>query len=457
MTHKPKRLRLPLWLLLLGALFSFLLASSQLLELGSDPGTAPETHATRGQQNGDAAAPGAVLHEQIEQLQALGYVGEADSDLAQTRVVFHEGDRAEPGVSLYNPAHAAEAYLIDMEGRVLQRWALPLEQAFAEGPSPSDRNRYWRRVRLLPDGDLLAIYEGVGLIRIDKDSNLLWGRANGAHHDFDLTAAGELVVLTRKAHVNPEIHPSEAVLEDFVEFVDVETGQLLREFSIYTAFADSQHAAALRSRKASGDILHTNTLQVLDGRHAGRAAAFAKGNLLISPREVSVIAIIDVETQRVVWSMAGQLALQHEPQLLANGHILLFDNLRHGQFSKVIEFDPLTQETHWVFQGNEENEFFSETMGSQQRLANGNTLITESNAGRVREVPATGEEVWRFHSPHQSPPEDAQGSGRSVRICEMQRFSEPMPAFVKAALLRARAPGDRSELARAEEIQPTAD
>jgi hypothetical protein len=111
MTHEPKRLRLPLWLLLLGALFSFLLASGQLLELRSDPGTAPEARTTRRQQNADAAAPGAVLHEQIEQLQALGYVGEADSELARTRGVLHEADRAEPGVSLYNPAHAAEAYI----------------------------------------------------------------------------------------------------------------------------------------------------------------------------------------------------------------------------------------------------------------------------------------------------------------------------------------------------------
>jgi hypothetical protein len=136
-----------------------------------------------------------------------------------------------------------------------------------------------------------------------------------------------------------------------------------------------------------------------------------------------LIAVIDPEAQKVVWSLTGQWAYQHEPDLLDNGNILLFDNEGNGDYSKVIEFDPRSQETRWAFYGNAENDFLSKTMGSQQRLPNGNTLITESNAGRVREVTHEGREVWRFQSPHLDPDGADPGSLRAARICEMQRIS----------------------------------
>lgn len=364
------------------------------------------------------------IEQQLAQLRAIGYVGTAESSFDQTGVVHIEADRVSPGFNLYNPAHAAEAYLIDSKGQVLHRWALAIEEAFPEGPTPNRYNRYWRRIRLMQDGGLLAIYEGVGLIRIDRDSRLVWARSNGAHHDLDVTPDGRLAVIRREAHINPSIHPAQPVLEDFIEFLDVETGKSIETFSIYDAFAESSYASALTTRKPSGDIFHTNTLQVLDGSHADKLLAFRRGNLLVSLRELSLIAVIDPEIRKVVWSLAGQWTSQHEPHLLDNGNILLFDNRGHGRFSKVIEFDPRTQETRWAFYGTRGNDFFSKTMGAQQRLPNGNTLITESNAGRVREVTAEGSEIWRFHSPHLDSADGDSAPGGAARICEMRRIPD---------------------------------
>ncbi len=188
MTPRSRRLLLAFPALILGA--SFCLALGGRLFFGStSPGrSAPGVVPAGEEQPSKSGSSAQGFLQQLEQLRALGYVGEADTDLEQMGVVLREEGRVEPGINLYNPAHAAEAYLIDLEGRVLHRWALPLEQAFPEGPAANAGNRYWRRVRLLPGGDLLAIYEGVGLIRIDRNNKLRWARANGAHHDFDLTA-----------------------------------------------------------------------------------------------------------------------------------------------------------------------------------------------------------------------------------------------------------------------------
>ena len=46
--------------------------------------------------------------------------------------------------------------------------------------------------------------------------------------------------------------------------------------------------------------------------------------------------------------------------------------------------------------------FFSRTCGSNQRLPNGNTLITETDYGRVFEVTRDNEIVWEFISPYRA-------------------------------------------------------
>ena len=44
--------------------------------------------------------------------------------------------------------------------------------------------------------------------------------------------------------------------------------------------------------------------------------------------------------------------------------------------------------------------FFSALIGSNQRLPNGNTLITESDKGHVFEITREGKIVWEFYNPN---------------------------------------------------------
>ena len=57
-------------------------------------------------------------------------------------------------------------------------------------------------------------------------------------------------------------------------------------------------------------------------------------------------------------------------------------------------------QSHWSYKGTEDSFFYSSTSGYNQRLANGNTLITESNNGRGFEVNHEGEVVWEYISPY---------------------------------------------------------
>jgi hypothetical protein len=76
---------------------------------------------------------------------------------------------------------------------------------------------------------------------------------------------------------------------------------------------------------------------------------------------------------------------------LHNGHILTFDNGNfrsgsHVPFSRVLEIDPADHRVVWSYADEMVNSFFTAFMGNAQRLAGGNTHITESATGRLFEV-----------------------------------------------------------------------
>jgi hypothetical protein len=147
------------------------------------------------------------------------------------------------------------------------------------------------------------------------------------------------------------------------------------------------------------DIFHTNQIVKLDGRLADRIPAFRSGNFLLSMRNLNLLAVLDPRSEKIVWTMAGMWLQQHCPSVLDNGNILLFDNQGDYGRSRILEFDPVTQEIAWMYKGTPENEFSSEIFGSVQRLPNGNTLITESHYGRVFEVTREGDIVWEYYIP----------------------------------------------------------
>ena len=152
-----------------------------------------------------------------------------------------------------------------------------------------------------------------------------------------------------------------------------------------------------------GDIFHTNTLEIFDGKLSHKSTLFKKGNVMVSFLTIDTIAIIDLESEEVVWVLgSGMWKKQHQPTLLDNGNILIFDNLFQENASKITEFNPFTQEIMWEYTANKAENFFSRFCGSNQRLPNGNTLISETDNGRAFEVTYNKEIVWEYVNPHRA-------------------------------------------------------
>ena len=92
------------------------------------------------------------------------------------------------------------------------------------------------------------------------------------------------------------------------------------------------------------DWAHANTIEVLPPTPLENSdKRFKEGNLLFSLRHLDIIGIVDPFINEIVWCYGpGTLDGQHQPTMLPDGHILVFDNGTYRGHSIVRELDPET-------------------------------------------------------------------------------------------------------------------
>lgn len=349
----------------------------------------------------------------IEDLASLGYLAGYREAPDRKGVTVYDPQRAQPGYNLRVSGHAPHAALIDLRGRVLHEWSI---EPPADYPVPPDR-RFWRRVHLLPGGELLAIFDPFGIVKLDRDSNLLWASdpADHLHHDLFVAGDGRIYALGKRHRKIPRLHPELTFGEDMVVVLDAD-GNTLSRSSILEAFERSPYAAEIEESirrttvHATGpgwEDFHANTIEVLDGSDAHLSPIFAAGNIVSCSPAHNNVFIIDPREGRVVWNWIGPWRRIHEPQILPGGRLLLFHNNGHqeGVVSQALEYDLLGRELLWSYDGREDDpatRFFSGTSSTVERLANGNTLIVVTESGRAIEVTPGGTVVWEYFNPERA-------------------------------------------------------
>jgi hypothetical protein len=247
----------------------------------------------------------------------------------------------------------------------------------------------------------------------------LWAYADHVHHDIDVAEDGTIYTLSQKI-----IHEPPAGLEflpmpcltDFLVVLSPE-GRELETIPLLEAFAQSPYALILSSatkhsdlpkarsdrprgrwqpqRPLKGDVFHTNSVKVLSQALAAKFPLFQPGQVLLSLRNLDTVAVLDRSTRRVVWTAQGIWGSQHDAEFLNNGHLLLYDNLGSLRGTRIVEYDPRTQATPWVYKESEIARYFkARVCGVKQRLPNGNTFIVDPQNRRLFEVTPDRELVW---------------------------------------------------------------
>lgn len=321
------------------------------------------------------------------------------------------------GYTLYTSGDSARARLVALDGTLVHEWYRPYSSLWREGaavkkPQP-DELVFMNKARVLPDGGLLAIYEaagdtpwGYGMARLDRDANVLWSYLEHTHHDFDIAPDGRILVLTH-AFTSERIEGFAQLggprLDDFAVVLSA-NGKELRKVSLTKALANSRYRTFLHAMPvfSTADPLHTNTIKYVTPARAAVFPHAQAGDVLLSFRDLGVVAVLDLEREAIVWASRGPWVGQHDPSVLDDGRLLVFDNLggfEPGNDSRVLELDPRTLGVLWAYRGSRERPFSSPLRSAAQRLRNGNTLITESDGGRLLETNRAGELVWEYLNP----------------------------------------------------------
>ena len=352
---------------------------------------------------------------------------------------------------LFSPASCfpkPAAYVVDETGGVLHTWSNATHQLSLED-NPPNYLRGWNHVEVDASGNLYAIVPSRALLKLTPDSKLEWYCDVAAHHDLAIDDDGTVYVLTeapRRVLVDEIAH---VILDNVVKLVD-QHGVVKSQISLYDVLttdsslrqlvdqeirgrsekfrargwptAGDQVApevvqeteAILESGSYSGelrralrrlralpgspcDALHTNTLELLDAHPTG---IWNRGDLLICMRELNTVAVIDPVGGKVRWSWGtGELSGPHQPSVLPDNRILIFDNGINERRTRLVVVDPKTREVVWNWSAQPPEAFFCPLAGGCEQLPNGNLLVTNSTAGAAFELTMDGEIVWQLTLP----------------------------------------------------------
>ncbi|NIM17391.1 MAG: hypothetical protein GTO45_35760, partial [Candidatus Aminicenantes bacterium] len=67
------------------------------------------------------------------------------------------------------------------------------------------------------------------------------------------------------ASLNPKYHKKNLILDDFITVLSP-GGEVIQRVSILECLENSNYKTVLKKIKGGGDILHTNTIEVLNGK-----------------------------------------------------------------------------------------------------------------------------------------------------------------------------------------------
>ena len=358
-------------------------------------------------------------------------------------VTVYNSALAQPGLTLLTAYDGQyfRPFLVDMGGNIVHRWDIRYSALFKgddELDPVRDAQRHMHGAQLLPDGSIVISFEYKGLAKVDRCSRRVWLLKRSTHHAILPQPDGTFWTLSIWKRKVERPHMVEGHREESILHVSAD-GKVLEEINVidailkggYQAISMRGHAAVPENE--SLDPIHLNDIELVTSELANRIPQARAGDFLVSLRGTDALAIISRERKAVVWSMVGPFLRQHDPDILNDGTLLVFDNRTETKqhtpvrwldqpqawgFSRIVRLDPATQQVLWSFQGSKAFPFYSTIQGKQQVLANGDILVSDPEGGRAFEVSPAHENqvVWEYVNKL-----DGKGDGLIGRVTEATR------------------------------------
>lgn len=325
--------------------------------------------------------------------------------VSRTGLTALDRDKACPGFVLYSPmGGSGDAYLINLDGEEVHHWTLPYPPGLYGYLLPNGNLFYGGQVRddtwdRFPSWKR---FKGGVMLEVTPAGEIVWEHSDrDHHHDARRTESGGAVYLT------VEEVPQDLAAQVKGGVAEPDGGVMWADVIVEV---DAARERVWEWHAAEHLDVETDMITFNDHRsewsHGNTVVPLPNGRVMFSFRNISTVGIIDKATHEMVWKVGYEtLAQQHDPSMLPNGHVLIFDNGSHRRevplpSSRVIEIDPNTNETVWEYRDSPAYNFFSPYISGARRLGNGNTLIIEGMFGRMFQVTPQGEVVWEYINPH---------------------------------------------------------
>lgn len=336
--------------------------------------------------------------------------------IMKTGVTGHNRAKAEQGFVLFTPmgdmrkvGEPNKTYLIDMGGEVVHEWVHDTDPGIY-GSLTEEGNLYFGAKMRDESWDSFGIwpaFKGGEIREISPSGEVVWRHRDiWHHHDQRKMPHGGSLYLSLEqvpSDLAKQVkggHPAPDGIRDMYADVLVEVDKDGNRIWEWRAIEHLDPSVDFhRAGEPQWEWTHCNTIVPL-----------GDDRVIVSFRALHTIGILDKATGKWLWKYRDpKMGGQHDPHMLENGNILVYDNgTQRGHmavfpYSRAIEINPKTDETEWVYEDAFPFAFYSPQISGVRRLPGGNSLICEGLRGRIFQVTPEGEVVWEYVNPYFAP------------------------------------------------------
>jgi hypothetical protein len=326
----------------------------------------------------------------------------APPGVSRVPAVLHDPGKAmgEGHYALLGWDSTTESYavrLYDGTGTLAHTWPVD-EMSFSE--RAEHRQNAPHAMEVLRDGSVLVSFDWLGVMaRLDPCGKALWHRYGFYHHSFSPAADGGIWTWYGEKTAYGQI-------QDILKFdpitgadrvrISLNRDVIMRTPESALMFSMTPNFRFVPDDQNPRDILHPNDVEELLPEMAAAFPMFEAGDLMLSIRELNMVAVI-APSGELKWVQQGPWLKQHDPDFEPDGRISVFNNSGARPPSSIMTINPTTRRVVNPLPERSVS-FYTRFRGKHQLLPNGNRLITIPEQGQVIEVTPEGTVALEFNN-----------------------------------------------------------